>query len=374
MCASKTDLELYIHIPFCIKKCNYCDFLSFPSNEERREIYVQSLINEIEQTGKLLDKDAYAVRSIFIGGGTPSILETQQMRSIFDAIRATFPIDSDAEITVEVNPGTVDKLKLMAYRNVGINRLSIGLQSTDDQELKMLGRIHTYKDFLDTYTLAREVGFQNINVDLMSGIPFQTLGGWEDTLKKVAELGLEHISANSLIIEEGTPFYEKYGEGERAEARRRRELPDEDTERMMYQFTKNILWSYGYHRYEISNYAKEGYECRHNLGYWNRTEYLGIGTGAASLINNQRFVEGGEIEVLSLQNQMEEYMFLWLRKIEGVSKTDFRQTFGRSIENAYGKVLIDMYQKQLLEDTGEYIRLTEKGIDVSNYVMSEFLF
>ena len=169
-------------------------------------------------------------------------------------------------------------------------------------------------------------------------------------------------------------FYEKYGEGERAEARRRRELPDEDTERMMYQFTKNILWSYGYHRYEISNYAKEGYECRHNLGYWNRTEYLGIGTGAASLINNQRFVEGGEIEVLSLQNQMEEYMFLGLRKIEGVSKTDFRQTFGRSIENAYGKVLIDMYQKQLLEDTGEYIRLTEKGIDVSNYVMSEFLF
>ena len=265
-------------------------------------------------------------------------------------------------------------MKLMAYRNVGINRLSIGLQSTDDQELKMLGRIHTYKDFLDTYTLAREVGFQNINVDLMSGIPFQTLGGWEDTLKKVAELGPEHISAYSLIIEEGTPFYEKYGEGERAEARRRRELPDEDTERMMYQFTKNILWSYGYHRYEISNYAKEGYECRHNLGYWNRTEYLGIGTGAASLINNQRFVEGGEIEVLSLQNQMEEYMFLGLRKIEGVSKTDFRQTFGRSIENAYGKVLIDMYQKQLLEDTGEYIRLTEKGIDVSNYVMSEFLF
>lgn len=180
----------------------------------------------------------YHVSSIFIGGGTPSILETQQMRSIFDAIRATFPIDSDAEITVEVNPGTVDKLKLMAYRNVGINRLSIGLQSTDDQELKMLGRIHTYKDFLDTYTLAREVGFQNINVDLMSGIPFQTLGGWEDTLKKVAELGPEHISAYSLIIEEGTPFYEKYGEGERAEARRRRELPDEDTERMMYQFTK----------------------------------------------------------------------------------------------------------------------------------------
>ena len=238
----------------------------------------------------------------------------------------------------------------------------------------MLGRIHTYQDFLDTYFLAREAGFQNINVDLMSGIPFQTLGGWEDTIKRVADLAPEHISAYSLIIEEGTPFYEKYGEGERAEARRRRELPDEDTERLMYQFTKNILQNYGYHRYEISNYAKEGYECRHNLGYWNRTEYLGIGTGAASLINNQRFVEGGEIEVLTPQNQMEEYMFLGLRRIKGISKADFRRTFGRSVENVYGKVLIHMYQKQLLEDTGDNIRLTEKGIDVSNYVMSEFLF
>ena len=228
-------LELYIHIPFCVKKCRYCDFLSAPATPEARQEYVMGLCQKIRSYYDLAGM--YHVSSIFIGGGTPSILETQQMRSIFDAIRATFPIDSDAEITVEVNPGTVDKLKLMAYRNVGINRLSIGLQSTDDQELKMLGRIHTYKDFLDTYTLAREVGFQNINVDLMSGIPFQTLGGWEDTLKKVAELGPEHISAYSLIIEEGTPFYEKYGEGERAEARRRRELPDEDTERMMYQFT-----------------------------------------------------------------------------------------------------------------------------------------
>ena len=231
-------LELYIHIPFCVKKCRYCDFLSAPATPEARQEYVMGLCQKIRSYYDLAGM--YHVSSIFIGGGTPSILETQQMRSIFDAIRATFPIDSDAEITVEVNPGTVDKLKLMAYRNVGINRLSIGLQSTDDQELKMLGRIHTYKDFLDTYTLAREVGFQNINVDLMSGIPFQTLGGWEDTLKKVAELGPEHISAYSLIIEEGTPFYEKYGEGERAEARRRRELPDEDTERLMYQFTKNM--------------------------------------------------------------------------------------------------------------------------------------
>ena len=365
-------MELYIHIPFCVKKCDYCDFLSFAADEQTQKSYVAALQKELAFYGaKYKDR---RITTIFIGGGTPSWLKEDYMQAIMETVYHYFSVEQDAEITIECNPGTITEHKFEIYRRIGINRLSIGLQSTDDQELKMLGRIHTYKDFLDTYTLAREVGFQNINVDLMSGIPFQTLGGWEDTLKKVAELGPEHISAYSLIIEEGTPFYEKYGEGERAEARRRRELPDEDTERMMYQFTKNILWSYGYHRYEISNYAKEGYECRHNLGYWNRTEYLGIGTGAASLINNQRFVEGGEIEVLSLQNQMEEYMFLGLRKIEGVSKTDFRQTFGRSIENAYGKVLIDMYQKQLLEDTGEYIRLTEKGIDVSNYVMSEFLF
>ena len=365
-------MELYIHIPFCVKKCDYCDFLSFAADEQTQKSYVAALQKELAFYGaKYKDR---RITTIFIGGGTPSWLKEDYMQAIMETVYHYFSVEQDAEITIECNPGTITEHKFEVYRRIGINRLSIGLQSTDDQELKMLGRIHTYKDFLDTYTLAREVGFQNINVDLMSGIPFQTLGGWEDTLKKVAELGPEHISAYSLIIEEGTPFYEKYGEGERAEARRRRELPDEDTERMMYQFTKNILWSYGYHRYEISNYAKEGYECRHNLGYWNRTEYLGIGTGAASLINNQRFVEGGEIEVLSLQNQMEEYMFLGLRKIEGVSKTDFRQTFGRSIENAYGKVLIDMYQKQLLEDTGEYIRLTEKGIDVSNYVMSEFLF
>ena len=364
-------LELYIHIPFCVKKCRYCDFLSAPATPEERQEYVIKLCEKIRSYSDMAE--LYLVKSVFIGGGTPSILETQQMQDIFGAIRSTFPMDMHAEITIEVNPGTVDKRKLMAYRTLGINRLSIGLQSTDDQELKMLGRIHTYQDFLDTYELARECGFDNINIDLMSGIPFQTLGGWEETLKKVAELGPEHISAYSLIIEEGTPFYEKYGEGERAEARRKRELPDEDTERMMYQFTKNILWDYGYHRYEISNYAKEGYECQHNLGYWNRTEYLGIGTGAASLIDNHRWVEDGEVEVLTRENQIEETMFLGLRKMEGVSKKDFKEAFGKEIEQIYPKVLGEMYQKKLLEDTGTHIRLTERGIDVSNYVMSEFL-
>ena len=365
-------LELYIHIPFCVKKCRYCDFLSAPASAEERQKYVTYLCRKIRSYEGLAGK--YLIRSIFLGGGTPSILDAGQIRDIFDAIRGTFPLGSDAEISIEVNPGTVDRMKMISYQRAGINRLSIGLQSVNDQELKMLGRVHTFEDFLETYTIAREEGFHNINVDLMSGIPFQTLTEWEKTLKTVAELRPEHISAYSLIIEKGTPFYEKYGEGERAEARRKRELPDEDTERLMYQFTKNILADYGYHRYEISNYAKEGYECRHNLGYWDRIEYLGIGTGAASLMDNQRWTEGEEPVTLSVENQMEEYMFLGLRKMEGVSKSRFQKSFARKIEEIYGKVLIDMYAKKLLEESGDYIRLTERGIDVSNYVMSEFLF
>ena len=332
----------------------------------------------------------YHVSSIFIGGGTPSILETQQMRSIFDAIRATFPIDSDAEITVEVNPGTVDKLKLMAYRNVGINRLSIGLQSTDDQELKMLGRIHTYKDFLDTYTLAREVGFQNINVDLMSGIPFQTLGGWEDTLKKVAELGPEHISAYSLIIEEGTPFGERYGSEEG-----RKLLPDEDSEREMYHETKRFLKDCGYERYEISNYAKPGRECRHNIGYWNRTDYLGIGLGASSLIDPMRwkmtsdlsdYLECGknqgdfanlreEVQTLRVSERMEEFMFLGLRLTKGIELQTFEHQFGKSFWDVYQDAADKLFSEQLLclDESKKNLRLTDYGVDVSNYALAEFL-
>ena len=387
-------LELYIHIPFCVKKCRYCDFLSAPATPEARQEYVMGLCQKIRSYYDLAGM--YHVSSIFIGGGTPSILETQQMRSIFDAIRATFPIDSDAEITVEVNPGTVDKLKLMAYRNVGINRLSIGLQSTDDQELKMLGRIHTYKDFLDTYTLAREVGFQNINVDLMSGIPFQTLGGWEDTLKKVAELGPEHISAYSLIIEEGTPFYEKYGEGERAEARRRRELPDEDTENRIYHLTRDFLGEMGYQRYEISNYAKPGKECCHNIGYWTEVSYLGLGLGASSYMDGCRFSnekdlrrylaldlehdcgEGlrelaGPVEQLSREARMEEFMFLGLRMTRGVSEMDFVRLFGVKMETVYGAVIERLMANGLLKKEGVWLSLTEWGMDVSNFVLSEFL-
>ena len=237
-----------------------------------------------------------------------------------------------------------------------------------NRELQILGRIHTYEEFLETYHMARAEGFENINVDLMSAIPGQSLTDWEENLKTVAELAPEHISAYSLIVEEGTPFYEEYGEGRHAD-----ELPDEETERKMYWRTKEILSKYGYERYEISNYAKPGYACRHNIGYWERTEYLGIGTGAASLINNSRFNYGEEPEKLTVSAQMEETMFLGLRMMKGVSKIEFLKMYGESMENVYGNVIRDMEQKGLLEDGEDFVKLTDRGIDVSNYVMSEFL-
>ena len=386
----KRDLELYIHIPFCIRKCRYCDFLSGPSGEKERQEYVKSLCRKICSYRELAE--AYRVVSIFVGGGTPSILTEEQICQIFAALREVFEVVDDAEITLEMNPGTVTEEKLKAYRRCGINRLSIGLQSTDDRELEALGRIHTYEDFLETYQMARTAGFQNLNVDLMSAIPHQTRESYRRTLKRIAELTPppEHISAYSLIIEEGTPFYERYGAGEHAE-----ELPGEEEERQMYQDTVEILKTYGYHRYEISNYAKPGYECRHNLGYWNRTEYLGIGTGAASLIRNCRFTESGlpeetrkeaseeepyqgvsgaeDVQRLTLENQMEETMFLGLRMMKGVSVRAFEKTFGRTLESVYGSVIERLKAQNLVVQNGDYIRLTEHGIDISNYVMSEFL-
>ena len=375
----KKDLELYIHIPFCIRKCKYCDFLSGPSGEKERQEYVESLCRKIHSYGELAE--AYRVVSIFVGGGTPSILTEKQILKIFTALREVFTIEEHAEITLEMNPGTVTEEKLKAYKQCGINRLSMGLQSTDNKELEALGRIHTYETFQESYRLARAAGFQNINVDLMSAIPYQTRESYQRTLRRIAKLvpPPEHISAYSLIIEEGTPFYERYGEGEHAE-----ELPDEEEERQMYQDTIEILKTYGYHRYEISNYAKEGYECRHNIGYWNRTEYLGIGTGAASLIENRRFtapdllkkVDGSEeedIEILTVENQMEETMFLGLRMMKGVSVSGFEKTFGRTMKSVYGDVIERLKMEQLIVEDGDDIRLTEHGIDISNYVMSEFL-
>ena len=370
-----TSFELYIHIPFCVRKCAYCDFLSVPGSEEAKASYTEALLREIEA----VKTEKREVSSIFVGGGTPSALSPSLMGDIFEKIHKSFSVAPDAEITIEANPGTLSKEKLFLYRNVGINRLSLGLQSPEAAELKSLGRIHTYEEFLESFSLAREAGFQNINVDLMCALPDQTYEGWVRNLRKVAALHPEHISAYSLIIEEGTPF-----------AKRKLNLPDEDTEYRMYEDTAGILAEYGYEQYEISNYAKKDLACQHNVGYWTRKEYLGLGLGAASLWGNQRFSNTsdfslylnnsgfpekirGDRDALSLEAEMSEFMFLGLRMTKGVSKAEFLEGFGVPIESVYGNVLDKYKSVGLLEEKEGRIFLTRAGIHVSNGVMAEFL-
>ena len=359
-------MELYVHIPFCVKKCAYCDFLSFPQGEEIQRRYVEKLMEEIRTVSAGFHDTP--VSSVFVGGGTPSVLKARWMKELFDCLRASFHIEETAEISMEANPGTVDREKLRIYREAGINRLSFGLQSADNREFKALGRIHTWEEFLESFRLAREAGFSNLNVDLMSALPGQTVESWMDTLKKTADLDPEHISAYSLIIEEGTPFFEAYGNG-----RGDGILPDEDAEREMYHRTREFLKDRGYERYEISNYALPGYECRHNLGYWDRREYLGIGDGAASFFEGKRWSGKEEPVILTRKDAMEEFMFLGLRKMEGVSRCRFREEFQTEMEEIYGTVIEELCRQGLLETAGDRLRLTRKGIDVSNYVMSEFL-
>lgn len=364
----KRELELYIHIPFCARKCGYCDFLSAPAEKSVQAAYVQRLCREIEEASGLAQ--VYEVSTVFFGGGTPSLLDAGHIRRIMGTIKDYYPVRADAEITLEANPGTIDQEKLEIWREARINRLSMGLQSADNQELKLLGRIHTWEEFLDNYRLARAAGFRNINIDLMSALPGQTCGGWRDTLLKVADLGPEHISAYSLIVEEGTPFYNRYGEHPEL-------LPTEEEDRQMYGDTRTILNRYGYERYEISNYARPGYACRHNLGYWNRTEYKGFGLGAASLLENARttnqsdlnkYLDGqyeGSREELSEQAVREEYFFLGLRKMEGVDPGPYR--------GYYEKLLEKLTRQGLIVERNGRICLTDRGIDVSNYVLAQFL-
>lgn len=378
------ELEIYIHIPFCVRKCAYCDFLSGPSDEADRELYVKLLCDEIEACkGKT---EEYQVSTVFFGGGTPSVLSGKQIERIIQSLRENLQFRWDAEITLEANPGTVSEEKLHSYKKAGINRLSIGLQSVHDEELKLLGRIHTYSEFLTTYHMARKCGFQNINIDLISAIPGQTVESWCETLQTVLALAPEHISAYSLIIEPRTPFYDMYGE-DSGENTQQIKLPSEDDERIMYWKTKEILAEAGYARYEISNYAKPGFECRHNIGYWQRTPYLGFGTGAATLFEEKRYTNPPDIEtyrisfdnkfhgeMLSREEQMEEFMFLGLRMMQGISKTAFHEMFGKEIENVYGEQICKLKDIKLLEEKADRIYLTEKGIDVSNAVFVEFMF
>lgn len=382
---NQKELELYIHIPFCVKKCSYCDFLSAPATEQTKEAYMAALFAEI--VGRAKDYKERIVTSVFIGGGTPSLLSGDSIKQLMEHIREGFRLAPDAEITMEVNPGTVTAEKLTAFYAAGINRLSIGMQSAQEQELKILGRIHDFDGFCQVYREAVEAGFTNINVDVMSGLPGQTLASYKDTLEKVLRLEPmpQHISAYSLIVEEGTPFAAMADRGELP-------LPEEDTERAMYEETIEVLAGYGFHRYEISNYALDGYECRHNVGYWIRRDYLGFGIGAASLIGNVRFQNGRDLNAylahplacreeqqsLTTQEQMEETMFLGLRLIRGVSYPEFARCYGQTLEEVYGEVISRNVADGLLtvreDETGRRLMLTGRGLDVSNYVMAQFLF
>ena len=371
-----SPMEIYIHIPFCIRKCDYCDFLSGPSGPEEQADYLQALLREIQAVE---EGEGRSVSSIFIGGGTPSVLDERLLGDILREIRNRFKMEEDAEITIEVNPGTANIGKLQAYREMGINRLSIGLQSPEDRELKILGRIHNYGQFLETYQEARTVGFDNINIDLMSAIPDQTYEGWVKNLRTVAELEPEHISAYSLIVEEGTPF-----------AARKLNLPDEDTEYNMYEATAQILKEYGFEQYEISNYARKGRKCRHNVGYWTRQDYLGFGLGASSLYGKERFANTADMKKylensknpekirekepsLTREDEMAEFMFLGLRMTKGISKADFQRCFGCTIESVYGEVLEKYESMELLLEKDGRIFLSREGIHVSNSIMAEFL-
>ena len=442
-------MGIYIHIPFCVKKCAYCDFLSAPCDAKERASYVEALIREIKRS-EFAATDR-SVHSIFFGGGTPSLLEVNQLEAIMTALAEAFDIASDAEISMECNPGTVDVDKLRGFRECGINRLSIGLQSANDDELKVLGRIHDYSQFLKTYENARAAGFANINIDIMSAIPGQTYESYIDTLDKVIALNPEHISSYSLIIEEGTPFYDIYGDGGTAEnGADVPRLPDEDTEREMYYETKRRLEAAGYHRYEISNYARDGYECRHNKVYWTGDDYLSFGIGASSYVDGIRwnnieemypymkfvlkeesvsYGKADELEMysdygfydmtmdededsadsvwdnreakaadgqagqevvfddslpwrcdinrLSRAERMEEFMIVGLRMMCGVSKSKWRELFDCDIESVYGHEIERFVSEGLMEvyeaQADEYIRLTERGIDVSNTVLAYFL-
>ncbi len=408
------NLELYLHIPFCVKKCAYCDFLSFSCDNETQTAYADALIREIEFYGSKMQE--YLVSTIFIGGGTPTWLDEDKMLEILDAIYTYFKVSSEAEVSMECNPGTVTQGKLEKYRKAGVNRLSIGLQSADNEELKLLGRIHTYEKFISTYEMAKQAGFFNINIDLMSGIPYQTAERFLHTLQKVVRLKPTHISVYSLIVEEGTPFYEAYkADLEKQEAGLQTQmLPTEDEVYRTTKMTQQFLAQAGYEQYEISNFAQPGYACEHNSGYWTRENYLGLGLGAASLIENVRYTNlmdmeeyikqsyqiklvmpecetplsaceslnfaqkyetnlHAAVDVVSRKAQMEEFMFLGLRMNCGVTRAKFEEYFGVPIEGIYGTALDTLKKQGLLKMSAGTITLTERGQDLSNYVLPQFL-
>ena len=375
-------IGIYIHIPFCIQKCYYCDFCSFDKLQNKQAEYVDALIEEIKNTH---NKNELLIKTVYIGGGTPSILNVNELKQVMEAIKTNFLLSKDCEITVEMNPGTVTKEKLQIYKDSGINRLSIGLQSTNDEILKELGRIHNYKQFEDIYEDARALGFNNINVDLMIGLPNQTIDDVSKSLKNIIQKNPEHISVYSLILEDDTKLKNLIEEGKLS-------LPDEDTERAMYWTVKNTLEKNGYNHYEISNFSKLGYESKHNTDCWNQKEYIGFGIAAHSYFNNIRYSNICDIneyvkninskdfeknviihEIQEEQDKMNEYMILGLRMIKGVNEQIFKEKFSKDVNDVYKKSIEKLINLELISNEKGIIKLTKKGIDFANIVWEEFV-
>lgn len=368
------EIGIYVHIPFCKSKCYYCDFTSFAGKENEIETYINRVLEEIESC----EKTGFDVSTIYIGGGTPSFINEEYIVKIIEKIKEKFIVKQDAEITIETNPGTLNKEKLESYVKVGINRLSLGLQSTDNNMLKTIGRIHTFKDFLENYKLAREVGFKNINVDLILALPKNEGKSIVSQVKEIIDLNPEHISVYSLILEEGTKLKEMYDE-------RKIELPSDEEERKMYWDVKNVLEENGFVHYEISNFAKKGFESRHNLNCWNQKEYLGFGTVASSYYDKKRFTNPKTIEEYlskkeaileeeqSREDEAKEFMLLGLRKIEGVSISEFERKFQINPLFYFRFEISKLTDEDLLEVDLDSVKLTKKGLDLANLVWEEFI-
>ena len=389
-------LGLYVHIPFCVKKCKYCDFNSYKMDIDSKKRYIEDLkiemklySNKLYKDNKYKNKECCSlnkndkITSIFVGGGTPSILTSDEIREVFISIKEMFDIDENAEITIECNPGTLTLEKLKTMKEIGINRLSIGLQAIQEKHLNFIGRIHTYEEFEKNYKDALSVGFKNINIDLMYSLPNQTLCDWKETLEKVVHLNPTHISAYSLILEEGTELYNMYESN-------KFELIDENVDIEMYEYTINYLKSKGYNQYEISNYSKEGYNCEHNILYWECEYYIGIGAGASGYINENRYnnVESledyhlslvkrekpiQENEILSEKDMIEEKIFMGLRMNKGIKFEDFKKKFGIDFREKYNKQIEMLLARKLINQNFEGIQLTQKGREISNSVFIEFM-
>lgn len=370
------ELGIYIHIPFCKQKCSYCDFISYSNKHNLVEQYIKTIKQEITENKEKLKE--YEITTIYIGGGTPSYIESKHITEVLEEIKQNYNVNNKAEITIEVNPGTATKEKFESYIKTGINRISIGLQTCNDNLLKMIGRIHTFEEFLNTYKLTREVGFKNINVDLMIGLPNQTLEDVEYSLEEITNLKPEHISVYSLIVEDGTPIEKKISIGEL-------ELPNEELERKEYWLVKKTLEEVGYKHYEISNFAKIGYESKHNINCWEQKEYVGFGVAAHSYLNSVRFSNVEKIEeylentgpviheIQDIDAEKKEYMLLGLRKIQGIKISRFKNKFCSNPIIEFKDELNKLVAEKLIEIDLDDIKLTQKGIDLANIVWEEFI-